>query len=89
VNRLFDRLKIVKRNLALGNAIQKVTPKGRGKLENRIFDNGVSPENRSYQILSCLVFPCGILFAHETAGSTFEVFLSVRFSKHPELGELD
>jgi len=34
-------------------------------------------------------FPCGILFAHETAGSTLEVFLSARFSKHPELGELD
>jgi hypothetical protein len=62
---------------------------GRGRLEKRIFGNGVLPEDRSDQVLSRFVFALGIGLRHEPTVSGIEVSTRYRFRIHSALRERD
>src|ERR1039457_1343668 len=60
---------------------------GRGRLENRIFGNGVLPEDGPDQILTSLALALGIGLSHETAISRVEILPCRSFSLHSVLRE--
>jgi len=62
---------------------------GRGRLENRIFGNGIFPEDCPDQILSSFIFTHGIALRHESPICRIETHACRRFSVHPALREHD
>src|ERR1035438_3707382 len=60
---------------------------GRGRLENRIFGNGVLPEDGPDQILTSLALALGIGLSHETAISRVEILPCRSFSLRSALRE--
>jgi hypothetical protein len=60
---------------------------GRGRLENRIFGNGVFPEDGPDQFLPRLALALGIGLSHETAISRIEILPRCGFSLHAALRE--
>ncbi len=62
---------------------------GRGRLENRIFGNGVLPEDCPDQLSPCFNFAPGIALRHELPICRIEAPARRRFSVHPALCEHD
>ena len=62
---------------------------GRGRSENRIFGNGILPEDCPDQILPCFPLALGIGLGHEPAISRIEIVPCRRFSIHPALCQLN
>jgi len=62
---------------------------GRGRLEKRIFGNGVLPEDRADQILPCFVLARGIGLAHKPPISRIEIRAGGRFRLYSALRKHD
>src|ERR1035437_6491544 len=62
---------------------------GRGRLENRIFGNGILPEDCPDQILPGFILAHGIALRHEPPICRIETLACRRFSVYPALCEHD
>jgi len=62
---------------------------GRGRLPNRIFGNGILPEDCPDQILARIALALGVGLSHETAISRIEILACRRFSLDSALRKHD
>ena len=60
---------------------------GRGRLENRIFGNGILPEDCLDQIFPGFAFAAGIGLGHEASIRRIEMIACRRFRLNPPLRE--